>query len=119
MYFVRDLYQDVQRRDFTMNAIAMDLNYRLYDYFNGQQDINNRVIRTVGVPSERFSEDALRIIRGLRFQSQLNFQIDSDTLHAMSLRFQIYNIYPLNVVVELKNLSWETMLNKVLKSCKT
>ena len=42
VYFVRDLYQDVQRRDFTMNAIAMDLNYRLYDYFNGQQDINNQ-----------------------------------------------------------------------------
>ena len=120
VYFVRDLYQDVQRRDFTMNAIAMDLNYRLYDYFNGQQDINNRVIRTVGVPSERFSEDALRIIRGLRFQSQLNFQIDSDTLHAMSS--QISDIQYLSVervVVELKNLSWETMLNKVLKSCKT
>ena len=95
MYFVRDLYQDVQRRDFTMNAIAMDLNYRLYDYFNGQQDINNRVIRTVGVPSERFSEDALRIIRGLRFQSQLNFQIDSDTLHAMSS--QISDIQYLSV----------------------
>lgn len=105
VYFVRDLYQDVQRRDFTMNAIAMDLNYRLYDYFNGQQDINNRVIRTVGVPSERFSEDALRIIRGLRFQSQLNFQIDSDTLHAMSS--QISDIQYLSVervVVELKKL---------------
>ena len=41
VYFVRDLYQDVQRRDFTMNAIAMDLNYQLYDYFNGQQDIKS------------------------------------------------------------------------------
>lgn len=73
--FVRDLYEDLQRRDFTMNAIAMDTEYQLYDYFGGQQDINNRIIRTVGLPEERFQEDALRMIRCLRFQSQLSFEI--------------------------------------------
>ncbi len=57
------LYEDLQRRDFTMNAIAMDTAYKLYDYFDGQQDINNRIIRTVGIAEERFQEDALRIIR--------------------------------------------------------
>ncbi len=50
--FVRDLYEDLQRRDFTMNAIAMDTTYKLYDYFDGQQDINNRIIRTVGIAED-------------------------------------------------------------------
>ena len=71
VYFVRDLYQDIQRRDFTINAIAMDINYKTYDYFDGEKDIRNKCIRTVGNAQARFEEDALRIIRGLRFQSQL------------------------------------------------
>ena len=66
------------------------------------------------------SQKTLRIIRGLRFQSQLNFQIDSDTLHAMSSHISdIQYLSVERVVVELKSLSWETMLNKALKSCKT
>ncbi|MEJ7393660.1 CCA tRNA nucleotidyltransferase, partial [Staphylococcus saprophyticus] len=76
VHFVRDLYEDVQRRDFTMNAIAMDTEYKTFDYFNGESDIHQGIIRTVGNPSERFAEDALRILRGLRFQSQLNFSIE-------------------------------------------
>ena len=62
--FVRNLYQDVERRDFTMNAIAMDKSYQIYDYFGGQADIKQHIIRTVGEPHERFEEDALRILRG-------------------------------------------------------
>lgn len=105
VHFVRDLYQDVQRRDFTVNAIAMDSNYTTYDYFNGKQDIKERCIRTVGIPRERFEEDALRIIRGLRFQSQLNFKIEDDTFKAM--RSQISDIQYLSIeriVVELKKM---------------
>ncbi|MBO1197863.1 CCA tRNA nucleotidyltransferase [Staphylococcus simiae] len=82
--FVRDLYKDLQRRDFTMNAIAMDQHYQLYDYFNGQEDIKQRLIRTVGNANERFEEDALRMIRCLRFQSQLTFGIAPTTYKAMS-----------------------------------
>ncbi|EHJ08287.1 CCA tRNA nucleotidyltransferase [Staphylococcus simiae] len=82
--FVRDLYEDLQRRDFTMNAIAMDQHYQLYDYFNGQEDIKQRLIRTVGNANERFEEDALRMIRCLRFQSQLTFDIAPATYQAMS-----------------------------------
>ena len=48
VHFVRDLYQDVQRRDFTINAIAMDTNYNTYDYFDGEDDIKAKQIRTVG-----------------------------------------------------------------------
>ena len=119
VYFVRDLYQDVQRRDFTMNAIAMDLNYRLYDYFNGQQDINNRVIRTVVYQVKGFQKTRFVSLEDYVFNHNLIFKLIQTHYMQCLLRFQIYNIYPLNVVVELKNLSWETMLNKVLKSCKT
>ncbi|MDK7300303.1 CCA tRNA nucleotidyltransferase, partial [Staphylococcus hominis] len=85
VHFVRNLYEDVQRRDFTINAIAMDKNYKIFDYFGGQKDIQSKLIRTVGNPSERFKEDALRIIRGLRFQSQLTFDIHTETFEAMQL----------------------------------
>lgn len=104
VHFVRDLYQDVQRRDFTINAIAMDTNYNTYDYFNGEDDIKAKQIRTVGVAENAFEEDALRIIRGIRFQSQLNFQIVNETFEAMAT--QISDIQYLSIeriVVELKN----------------
>lgn len=103
--FVRDLYEDLQRRDFTMNAIAMDTAYKLYDYFDGQQDINNRIIRTVGIAEERFQEDALRMIRCLRFQSQLSFHIATETFEAM--RTQMADIKFLSIeriVIELTKL---------------
>ncbi|HHC9647682.1 TPA: CCA tRNA nucleotidyltransferase [Staphylococcus aureus] len=103
--FVRDLYEDLQRRDFTMNAIAMDTAYKLYDYFDGQQDINNRIIRPVGIAEERFQEDALRMIRCLRFQSQLSFDIAMETFEAM--RTQMADIKFLSIeriVIELTKL---------------
>ena len=75
VYFVRELYEDVKRRDFTMNALAMDTDYQLHDYFNGRADIQHKLIRTVGEAQERFDEDALRILRGLRFQAQLGLSL--------------------------------------------
>jgi len=105
VYFVRDLYEDVKRRDFTMNAIAMDTNYQIHDYFNGQKDIKHKIIRTVGQPNERFNEDALRIIRGLRFQSQLGFQLESHTYNAMLSHISdIKHLSIERVVVELEKL---------------
>ena len=105
VYFVRDLKEDLQRRDFTINAIAMDKNYNVYDYFDGQRDINQQVIRTVGNAQERFSEDALRIVRGLRFQAQLGFSLDEATYSAM--QGQIADIEHLSIeriIVEFKKL---------------
>ncbi|HGH5580658.1 TPA: CCA tRNA nucleotidyltransferase, partial [Staphylococcus pseudintermedius] len=84
VYFVRDLYQDVERRDFTMNAIAMNINYERIDHFEGERDIEQRIIRTVGDAKTRFDEDALRILRGLRFKSQLGFTIEEATFEAMA-----------------------------------
>lgn len=105
VYFVRDLKEDLQRRDFTINAIAMDRYYKVYDYFDGQRDINQQRIRTVGNAQERFSEDALRIIRGLRFQAQLGFSLDEATYSAM--QDQIADIEHLSIeriIVEFKKL---------------
>ncbi|WP_432722293.1 CCA tRNA nucleotidyltransferase [Staphylococcus equorum] len=106
VFFVRDLYEDVKRRDFTMNAIAMDVNYQIHDYFDGLKDIEQRLIKTVGDPAERFNEDALRIIRGLRFQSQLGFTLEKATFNAM--RAHIADIAHLSIeriVIELKKLT--------------
>jgi len=77
--FVRNLQEDLARRDFTMNALAMDTEEEIYDFWDGQADIANGVIRAVREPSERFKEDALRMLRAIRFQSQLGFRLDSDT----------------------------------------
>jgi tRNA nucleotidyltransferase (CCA-adding enzyme) len=77
------LEDDVTRRDFTMNALAMDLDGRIIDVVNGQLDITSQVIRAIGDPSLRMQEDALRIVRALRFVSVLGFRIDDDLLDAM------------------------------------
>ncbi|MBO5163607.1 MAG: CCA tRNA nucleotidyltransferase [Ruminococcus sp.] len=80
--FTNDLRADLARRDFTVNAVAMDSKGNIFDPFNGRKDIENRIIRCVGDPEERFSEDALRILRSLRFSSVLDFQIEENTAAA-------------------------------------
>ncbi|ANB60400.1 CCA tRNA nucleotidyltransferase [Anoxybacteroides amylolyticum] len=81
--FVRSLYQDLERRDFTMNAIAMDDTGQFIDPFDGQAAINKRIIRTVGKAKDRFLEDALRMMRAIRFVSQLGFQLEEGTKQAV------------------------------------
>lgn len=81
--FTRSLREDLARRDFTMNAIAMDARGSLSDPFGGAEDIENKIIRCVGEPARRFEEDALRILRGLRFAATLGFSIDPATRAAM------------------------------------
>lgn len=79
--FISDLYTDLSRRDFTINAICF---YdKIYDYFDGQADIEKGIIRTVNDPMVRFEEDALRILRAIRFSSQLDFSIDNKTKNAI------------------------------------
>ena len=80
--FTRSLEEDLKRRDFTINAFAWD-EEGLIDMFNGIQDLENRVIRCVGDPDQRFTEDALRIMRAVRFSAQLGFDIDPGTLAAI------------------------------------
>lgn len=81
--FVRTLQEDLQRRDFTMNAMAMDRNGRIIDPFGGRDDLNQRVVRCVGKPEERFREDALRMMRAIRFAANYGFQVENDTWNAL------------------------------------
>lgn len=78
--FVRSLNEDLKRRDFTMNAIAMDETGLLRDPYGGLEDIGHEIIRAVGNPHERFNEDALRMMRAVRFAAQLDFTIEEKTL---------------------------------------
>ncbi|MFJ8458478.1 CCA tRNA nucleotidyltransferase [Lysinibacillus xylanilyticus] len=84
--FVRSLKEDLQRRDFTMNAIAMRCDGTFIDYYGGRQDIEAGVIRAVGNAQRRFTEDALRMLRAVRFSAQLGFVIESETLAAMQIK---------------------------------
>jgi poly(A) polymerase/tRNA nucleotidyltransferase (CCA-adding enzyme) len=81
--FVSKLDDDLSRRDFTVNAIAIDIDGKIIDLFGGQQDIKKKIIKTVGKPEERFSEDALRLLRAVRFATVLGFSIEKDTLKAI------------------------------------
>lgn len=81
--FVRDLREDLLRRDFTVNAMAYNETEGLKDYFGGQDDLQKRVIRTVGEAEKRFSEDYLRMLRAVRFATVLDFEIESDTMEAI------------------------------------
>ena len=82
--FVRSLEEDLKRRDFTVNAFALNENAEVIDKFNGLADLDNRVLRAVGKAEERFNEDALRIMRGLRFAASLDFDIEEKTFEAMT-----------------------------------
>lgn len=81
--FVGDLTTDLSRRDFTMNAMALPPDGLLVDPFGGAEDIEARVIRCVGKPERRFEEDALRMLRALRFSARLGFEIERGTLAAI------------------------------------
>lgn len=81
--FVRTLKEDLLRRDFTINAMAVGLDGEIQDPFGGRQDLTDGIIRCVGDPDTRFTEDALRILRGLRFASRLGFSIAPETAAAM------------------------------------
>ncbi|MFA6273608.1 MAG: HD domain-containing protein [Candidatus Paceibacterota bacterium] len=77
--FSDKLEDDLKRRDFAMNALAIDNKGQLVDLYKGQDDIKNKVIRTVGEPDDRFQEDALRMLRAIRFSVQLDFSIAHET----------------------------------------
>lgn len=81
--FVLSLYDDLSRRDFTINAMAFNPSVGLIDYFGGEKDLRDRVLSCVGKPHERFQEDALRILRALRFSSVYGFCIEDTTSQAI------------------------------------
>ena len=83
-YKVADsLVEDLKRRDFTINAMAMNKDFKVVDIFDGQKDLENKIIRTVFDPMKRFTEDALRMLRAAYFAAKLDFVIEDETLLAM------------------------------------
>ena len=81
--FDADLKEDLSRRDFTVNAMALGPDGEVIDYFGGREDLKNRLIRCVGDPDRRFSEDALRMLRAVRFCAQLGFTVEPETVAAL------------------------------------
>lgn len=82
--FSKNLVEDLKRRDFTINAMAMDSRGELYDPFGGKNDLEDKVLRAVGRPNERLKEDAIRILRAIRFAGRLNLYIDDELFDAIS-----------------------------------
>ncbi|MGL4393693.1 MAG: CCA tRNA nucleotidyltransferase [Brevinema sp.] len=104
--FTNSLEQDLSRRDFTINAIAVDPDSReIIDLFNGQEDINKKLIRTVGDPEQRFQEDALRMLRACRFAAKLEYDITSETFEAIKKH-----------AATIQNISKERIREELLKT---
>ncbi|EAD1189590.1 CCA tRNA nucleotidyltransferase [Listeria monocytogenes] len=104
--FIRSLEEDLKRRDFTMNAIAMDEHFALHDPFSGQLAIQNKEIKAVGKASERFHEDALRMMRAVRFLSQLDFELDKETEKALESQIELLQ----HTSVERMTVEWIKMM---------
>ncbi len=100
----KTVLEDLKRRDFTINAIALKANGEIVDPYGGQDDLKNKLIRAVGEPSERFEEDALRIMRAIRLSAQLGFGIEEKTLAALTDKVQ-----------NLKEISWERIGAETMK----
>ena len=102
--FTASLLEDLRRRDFTINAMAYNEKDGLVDAFGGMEDIKRQLIRCVGNPMERFSEDALRIMRAVRFSAQLGYRIEEETSRAIS-----------RLALELRRISAERIQTELVK----
>lgn len=98
--FTLNIEQDLKRRDFTINAIAYNYELGVIDKFDGIKDLREKTIKTVGNPDERFNEDGLRMMRAIRFSSQLNFNIEERTLKSIYKNVNIINSISLERITE-------------------
>ena len=103
------LEEDLKRRDFTINALACDVNGKIYDFHGGIDDIHQKIIRTVGNPNTRFKEDALRMLRALRFKMTLKFEIEESTEKAIIANSDLIK------KVSIERINSET--EKILDNC--
>lgn len=114
--FVRSLEEDLKRRDFTMNAIAMTEEGKMVDLFAGQEAIQKREIVTVGNAADRFQEDALRMMRGIRFVSTLGFSLETKTKQAIETYGHLLEHIAIErITVEFEKLLTGTYCVKALK----
>lgn len=103
--FVKDVYIDSKRRDFSINAFYYSEGH-IYDFHEGLEDLNNKVIKTIGNPSTRFHEDALRILRAIRFSAKLGYEIESKTKTALlDCKEELNIIAKERILIELKEIS--------------
>lgn len=119
--FIGNIQEDLSRRDFTINAMAYNpINNSVVDPFGGQRDINFKVLRAVGDPDERFKEDALRILRAMRFAIKYNFEIEKNTLNAMLKHRDLLNqVSKERITQELeKMLTCGKTIKRVFMSCR-
>lgn len=115
--FSTSLAEDLKRRDFTINAMVMDADGNTTDLFGGREDIKNGVIRAVGKAEERFNEDALRILRGLRFAARLGFEIEPETAKAVhECRSLLKNISAERIREEFTGLLCGSYPDSILRS---
>lgn len=115
--FVSDLSEDLSRRDFTVNAMAYNPKSGLTDLFGGAEDLEKKIIRTVGESERRFSEDALRIVRAFRFASVLDFEIDGETaLRCEKLIHTLGAVSVERIFSEVKKLFTGPGAGRILKS---
>ena len=113
--FTRSIEADLSRRDFTVNAMAFNEKSGLIDIFGGQKDLKNKIIRCVGDADTRFNEDALRIMRAIRFASQLGFEIEEQTSESIHKnKALLKNISVERIFVELKKLLTGKNANEIL-----
>ncbi len=118
--FTKKIEDDLSRRDFTVNAIAYNPKTGIIDPFGGQKDIENKIIRCVGDPNIRFNEDALRILRAIRFSSVLGFNIDKGTSQSViSNRSLLQNISKERIRIELIKLLCGKNIEKILTDYKS
>ena len=130
--FTRNLFDDLKRRDFTINALVYSESDGLLDYFDGKNDIKNKIIKCIGNPEQRFAEDALRILRALRFSVKLDFNIEASTCAAIKKSdYLLLNIARERVFCELEQMfkcaspqrlasvliEYRNVLEKVIKIC--
>ena len=101
--FIKDMEMDSSRRDFTINAIYIDHNGKTYDFHNGLDDLKNGIIRFIGDPRMRISEDPLRILRAERFAKRLGFSIDKESQEAIDeMRGLLEKLNPEKIKMESK-----------------
>ena len=103
--FSESVVEDVKRRDFTINGLLMNEKQEVIDYVDGEKDLKDKMIRTIGDPFKRFDEDALRMLRAFYFQSKLGFQIEKQTRDAIE-----------KLREKLKNVAMERIVNELIKT---
>jgi len=116
VHFSKSLEEDLARRDFTINALAMDYQEKIIDCFNGRNDLELQLIKAIGDPKKRFVEDALRILRAFRFVAKLGFDIERDTLESITTNMKLLTeIASERIIGEFKKILDGGYKNKALR----